>query len=208
MHGTTACILKLILYGENTMIKKIAAILFTGMLLVGLCACSSNNNKNLNAEYTEFPFVEMTEDGMFNAEEKITWREALKMFERNYKAIYDQTEEKLDAYVVRGEFMDYMAKSYNTAEAVAAVREPVKYTDISGHMYEEAINKMSSAGIISETEDGKFYPDGHMTRIEVVLFLSAVDNRSLEWRNTGESFKDVPESDPYYKVIMNALCGK
>ena len=170
--------------------------------------CFNSNNGQVSNEYSEYPFIHMTDDGMFNADEEITWREALKMFEENYKAIYDQTEEKLDTPVVRGEFMDYMVKAYNNLPAIATERDPIAYTDIVGHQYESAINRMSGAGIIDETEDMKFNPDGYMTRIEVVKFLSRIDNRSFEWRETGDAFKDVTEEHEYYKIVMNALCGK
>ncbi len=190
--------------------KKKILMLISAVLLLSVltCACSDNSNKGTVDGYTEFPFITMTDDGMFNADEEITWREALKMFEKNYRAIYDQAEEKLDAPIARGEFMDYMVKAFNTLPAVAAIQEPIEYTDISGHKYEYAIDKLSSAGVLFETEDGKFYPDGHMTRLEVVIFLAVIDNRSSEWKDTGERFSDIPESHPHYNVIMNALCGK
>lgn len=190
--------------------KKIFVGIVLALLTLTVCACASSttNNKQTVNGYSEFPFIEMTEDGKFNPDEEITWREALKMFEKNYKAIYDQTEEKLDAPVVRGEFMDYMVKSFNTLPAIATIQEPIKYSDISGHQYEDAINRLSSAGVIFESKDGKFYPDGHMTRLEVVVFLFVIDDRSLEWKDTGKAFSDISESHPHYKVIMNALNGK
>lgn len=189
-------------------IYKILAIVLLIMLLLSFAGCFNSTNEQSSNEYSEYPFIHMTNDGMFNANEEITWREALKMFEENYKAIYDQTEEKLDAPIVRGEFMDYMVKTYNNLPAIATKREPIAYTDIAGHQYESAINRMSGAGVIDGTFDMKFNPDGYMTRIEVVKFLWKIDNRSLDFRETGESFKDITEDHEYYKVVMNALCGK
>ena len=183
-------------------------MVFSLCFVCGCVSTAGQKSEYSDNEYSEYPFLTMTSDGMFNADELITWREALGMFQKNYGAIYDQSEDKLDMPIVRGEFMNYMVRAFNKFPAVSDTNKPVKYNDIADSQYKNDIDKLSAAGLLEETENGMFYPEGHMTRIEVVKFLATVSKRSNTWRETGESYKDVTPECEYYKIVMNALCGK
>ena len=56
-------------------------------------------------------------------------------------------------------------------EGKISVTKVSKFTDTEGHKYEEAINALADAKLISGYPDGSFQPDKKMTRSEVVRIL-------------------------------------
>lgn len=83
--------------------------------------------------------------------------------------------------------------------------QPVKksvYNDIEGHWAESVITAMSKKGCISGYPDGRFRPDGRITRAEFAKILVSAENIEAEY--TGK-FKDVNESDWFYMPVMKAF---
>lgn len=68
------------------------------------------------------------------------------------------------------------------------------FSDISGHMYEQAITELSAFGI-AEGDGGMFRPDEPVKRTEAVKLMNTAfnyENMTYTQRDTG--FSDVPES--------------
>ena len=81
--------------------------------------------------------------------------------------------------------------------------KPTGYSDIAGHFAENAINKLSGAGIISGYADNTFLPDNKISRAEMCRLLTAVSGLTA----AGErNFADVG-ADSWYAPYVNILAS-
>lgn len=84
---------------------------------------------------------------------------------------------------------------------------PKTFSDVSGHWAIDAINAMSSSGVINGYPDGTFRPNNPITRAETVAMIARLFDRSQEWTGA-KTFSDVRSTHWAYKYIMNAANGK
>ncbi|MFC5471573.1 S-layer homology domain-containing protein [Cohnella suwonensis] len=90
------------------------------------------------------------------------------------------------------------ASAAAVADVIAALNQPASSapagTDISGHWAEKAIQAWLEEGLVSGFPDGRFRPDGQVTRAE----LAAVINRAFHYSKAATvSFSDVPPAKWY-----------
>ena len=99
--------------------------------------------------------------------------------------------------MTRAEFATMISKYINAGNIEKT------FIDISGHWAEDAIAKVSSAGIINGYPSGEFKPDATITRAEAIAMLNRVFNKSTSGANV--EFSDVKESDWFYEEIAKAI---
>ncbi|HGH7179988.1 NEAT domain-containing leucine-rich repeat protein [Bacillus luti] len=90
------------------------------------------------------------------------------------------------------------------------VEQKTKFTDTKGNMYEGAIEAVAQAGIMTGDGNGKFRPDGVLTRYEMSVVLQKVFQLK-ENGNTVGSFKDVPKghwAEGYVKALADNNISK
>ncbi|WP_439022838.1 NEAT domain-containing leucine-rich repeat protein [Bacillus thuringiensis] len=90
------------------------------------------------------------------------------------------------------------------------VEQKTKFTDTKGNMYEGAIEAVAQAGIMTGDGNGKFRPDGVLTRYEMSVVLQKVFQLKGNG-NTVESFKDVPKdhwAEGYVKALADNNISK
>ncbi|HIE6628515.1 NEAT domain-containing leucine-rich repeat protein [Bacillus luti] len=90
------------------------------------------------------------------------------------------------------------------------VEQKTKFTDTKGNMYEGAIEAVAQAGIMTGDGNGKFRPDGVLTRYEMSVVLQKVFQLK-ENGNTVGSFKDVPKghwAEEYVKALADNNISK
>lgn len=76
--------------------------------------------------------------------------------------------------------------------------------DISNHWAKETLSKWKTEGLLKGDAQGNLNPNREMTRAEFI----AIVNRAVGYNATGEKvkqYKDVKETDWYYKDVMTAL---
>lgn len=114
-----------------------------------------------------------------------------------------------DDTVLPGHSYTYFVKSKNAAglsfesnEITVETPEKTYFTDISSHPWAlDAINSLTSMGIVDGDGKGNFNPGGNITRAEFVKLLVATF--SFPETPIG-SFKDVSATDWYHRWIMTA----
>ena len=77
-------------------------------------------------------------------------------------------------------------------------------------MYEKAIDAVAQAGIMTGDGNGKFRPDGVLTRYEMSVVLQKVFQLKANENNV-ESFKDVPTghwAEGYVKALVDNNISK
>ena len=79
------------------------------------------------------------------------------------------------------------------------------YDDTGGHWAETAIEKWSHSGLINGKGDGKFDPDGNMTRAEAAAVFSRL--LKLEEKADISMFSDVEGDSWYYDVISKCVAA-
>lgn len=90
------------------------------------------------------------------------------------------------------------------------VEQKTKFIDTKGNMYEGAIEAVAQAGIMTGDGNGKFRPDGVLTRYEMSVVLQKVFQLK-ENGNTVGSFKDVPKghwAEGYVKALADNNISK
>lgn len=90
------------------------------------------------------------------------------------------------------------------------VEQKTKFTDTKGNMYEGAIEAVAQAGIMTGDGNGKFRPDGVLTRYEMSVVLQKVFQLKGNGNTVG-SFKDVPKghwAEGYVKALADNNISK
>jgi hypothetical protein len=80
--------------------------------------------------------------------------------------------------------------------------QAARYPDIVGHWAETGIEYWSSAGVLTGYPDGRFRPDGLITRAEMSQVLKGFKNLSAYGANP---FKDMKASDWYYASVLKCV---
>ena len=106
----------------------------------------------------------------------------------------------------KGSSSNIGTSSYNPSTPPPQINKPL-YADMSQAAWaEEAVTKMTNAGIISGDGSGNFRPNDYMTREEfvkmLIVALGEVD------KNAKCSFKDTAEQQWHYKYIASAYNKK
>lgn len=88
-------------------------------------------------------------------------------------------------------------------------RQDSAFTDINGHWAENAINKISAAGIINGFGDNTFRPDRTVTRAEFTkMIISAVEKKKTLPNGENILFSDVSPQSWYSVYIKKALAAE
>lgn len=83
-----------------------------------------------------------------------------------------------------------------------AAKTDNKLSDIANHWAKKEIEYLLGKGIISGYPDGRFNPDGKITRAEFVKIINSVFN----FDETGKvNFKDVNKNDWFYEEVAKAI---
>ncbi|QHW33875.1 S-layer homology domain-containing protein [Paenibacillus rhizovicinus] len=101
---------------------------------------------------------------------------------------------------VDGKFYAQISSLTNSTYAV--IWHPVAFSDMTAHWAKAAVNDMGSRMIIEGTGDGRFNPDGEITRAEFLAILV----RGLGLKPTGGSstFTDVKATDWFASAVNTA----
>lgn len=82
-------------------------------------------------------------------------------------------------------------------------KEKISYTDMEGAKWaEEAVNNLTSLGIINGYEDNSFRPDNNVTRAEFLKMLVQITGIS---ESKKVSFYDVNEDEWFYSYVIKAF---
>ncbi|MBP2025627.1 S-layer homology domain-containing protein [Peptoniphilus stercorisuis] len=185
--------------------------------------------KNIVKKHSNKGYVKGYSDGSFKPNNKVTRAEAVSMFarlingsddfkssnnkftdvdgwyadaisfisEKGLMSGYSDGSFKPNNEMTRAEFATMISKYINVGN------NEKSFVDISGHWAEDAIAKVSSAGIINGYPSGEFKPDATITRAEAIAMLNRVFNKSTSGANV--EFSDVKESDWFYEEIAKAI---
>lgn len=82
-----------------------------------------------------------------------------------------------------------------------------KFSDITGHWAEKAIQKWTENGRITGYSDGTFVPSKPITRAEYVAFTVRILELSTDDDGSVSTFKDVKSSDWFYKDVQAAAAA-
>ncbi len=93
--------------------------------------------------------------------------------------------------------------SMGTKQVVIPVKivNPNNFSDIEGHWAKDYITKLVSLEIVNGMGDGTFGPDENLTRAQFLTMLSKIDSNENINVTATKTFKDVPASEWYYKVV-------
>lgn len=136
--------------------------------------------------YEEAP-ESIAEDAFENAELKITYQEA----EPTWQA-FDKKR-------------DYGGKIIWEASTLAWSQNKPEFTDVPDDAYyKDPVLWAVQFGVTAGTGNGKFSPNAQCTRAQAVMFLWKA-KRSPEPKTTDNPFKDVKETDYFYKAVLWAF---
>lgn len=108
-----------------------------------------------------------------------------------------------DTPISRADFTAIIARILNLNK----VTSPSKFTDISGHQFENEITALNEAKYIMGFADGIFKPESKLTRAEACVILCRILNRSSS-NFKKQVYKDVPYSHwaaPYINAVSGHL---
>ena len=81
-----------------------------------------------------------------------------------------------------------------------------QFSDIDGHWANADITALAVKSIVNGYSDGTFRPNNKVTRVEAVVMLARLFERTQEF-TADKTFTDVPETHWAYEYIMNAVNG-
>ncbi|MBL7574453.1 S-layer homology domain-containing protein [Peptoniphilus asaccharolyticus DSM 20463] len=195
---------------------------------------STNTTKNDKKVETKIvnSYIVGYSDNTFKADKSITRAEAVVMLARleglalndMSNNIFKDTKENwylpyLNALYNKGMIEEKIGENFRPNEAMtrAEFAKMISYIDkkndakapfkdIIGHKYEAAINQAFGNGRIKGYPNGKFKPDGKITRAEIVTILNNLYGRKTTANSLKdvkvEGFKDLKESHwAYYDII-------
>lgn len=115
----------------------------------------------------------------------------------------DRSVEPGRIYYYRIRAVNNVGVSPYASEAYAQTKNGVVFKDVTqGHWAKTEIEDMASRGVFRLRTDGRFLPEGEVTRGEFTAILV----KALHINNTAVgSLKDVTARHPYYREIMTAV---
>lgn len=101
-----------------------------------------------------------------------------------------------------------LIKVMTTTALLSASIQPAfastELTDIQGSFAQDAIQKLSEAGIINGQGEGKFNPTGKITRQDFAIILAKALNLNVEKVPVKPTFSDIPADSYSYKYVEAA----
>jgi hypothetical protein len=84
---------------------------------------------------------------------------------------------------------------------------PTAFTDVNEHWAQQAVEQLSSAGVVTGYKDGTFRPSQPITRAEAVTMLNKLIGLQAE-TNAARQWSDVPATHWAYEAIEAASIRK
>ncbi len=109
---------------------------------------------------------------------------------------------KPEALITRAEFATIVSRFASLTEESAPM-----FTDLEGHWAESDILKIAEAGYAKGYSDGKFDPDGILTRAEAVTIINRMLGRSVDSTGVHEdaiTFSDIKSTDWFYYDVLES----
>ncbi|WP_054025962.1 S-layer homology domain-containing protein [Bacillus sp. FJAT-28004] len=97
--------------------------------------------------------------------------------------------------ITRAEFATIISRVF---DVIGSANQEVELNDINSHWAKDAINKLTSAGVITGYEDGTFKPNNTISREEMVVILSRIVDLSKVDKDASKgNFTDMASASPY-----------